>query len=59
MRNPRKLFYPINMKGNENIYTLDFSLRNTAVKLLYRVPVKWAPYSFEKEFSYFNVFFIS
>lgn len=43
-RNPRKLIYPISMKGSNNIFKLDEDIKQIALKNITRVPTSWAPY---------------
>jgi hypothetical protein len=44
VRNPRKMFYPISMRGSKDIYRLEEDIRERALALLHKVPVKWCDY---------------
>lgn len=41
VRNPRKLFYPVKMKGKQKLFNIDTELRQTCRKSLQRVPSTW------------------
>lgn len=38
------MFYPISMRGNKDIYKLEDDIRESAIALLHKVPVKWCSY---------------
>ena len=48
-RNPRKLAYPIKMKGSNHLFKLDDTIRAIALKSLQMVPTLWTDYLIDPE----------